>query len=203
MKTQSYWLYRSCLLLLRIASSAWPSIGINSMLHLLLKCISINSITYRKSYERDWISWYMGTSDAFEVVASVIWELRKHHNILNKIIKKEKKRRPSRFYGHATVMASKLLTCYLWAANSITVTKKTSLKLFRNTSFIQIKSSGNWEKVQYRNSVLHSITCLYFRHWPIRNEIFCWEYYNYDYYLGRLFLLYVYRMRLGSVCRKK
>ena len=126
----------------------------------------------------------MGTSDAFEVVASVIWELRKHHNILNKIIKKEKKRRPSRFYGHATVMASRLLTCYIWAANSTTVTKKTSLKLFRvlqpNTSFIQIKSSVNWQKVQYRNSVLHSITYLCFRHWPIRNEIFCWAYYNYD-----------------------
>ena len=82
---------------------------------------------YRKSYERECISWYMGTTDVFkfsklhEPQASAIWELGKtprvtiYHemqersyyflfiNILKKIIKKVKKTRPSRSYGHTTL----------------------------------------------------------------------------------------------------
>ena len=79
-------------------------------------------------------------------------------------------------------MASKLLTLFNWAAISTNVTKKKQtiiiLSLQTSTSFAQMESSINWERVQYRNPVLQSVTYLCFRHWPIRNEIFCWVYYN-------------------------
>ena len=40
-------------------------------------------------------------------------------------------------------------------------------------SFIQLLSL-NFQRVQYRNPVLHSITNLCIHHWPIRNGIFYW-----------------------------
>ena len=80
---------------------------------------------YRKSYERDCISWYMGRSDAFQVL-KIAWAAQLEnlknitsdhlsrnalafirvfiYNILNKIIKKKiKKTRRSRLNGQATL----------------------------------------------------------------------------------------------------
>ena len=115
------------------------------------------------------------------------------YNIFNKIIKrKEEKATVTLLWIPNSVIVFKLLTCLIWAANSTTATKKASLKLFRvlqtNTSFIQIESSVNWERMQCRNSVLHSIMYLCFRHWPIRNEIFFWVYYkcSYHHYHGNI-----------------
>lgn len=45
----------------------------------------------------------------------------------------------------------------IWAAISTNATKKTSLKFFwvlqAKTSFIEIESPVNWERVQYRNPI--------------------------------------------------
>jgi len=87
------------------------------------------------------------------------------YNIFDKIIKK-KKTWTSRFYGQANCSH----VCLIWAAILITATKKQPLQT--NTSFIQIESSVDRGKLQYRNPLLHSITFLCFRLWPIRNEIF-------------------------------
>ena len=79
-------------------------------------------------------------------------------------------------------MVGWLLTLFNWAAISTNVTKKKQtiiiLSLQTSTSFTQMESSINWERVQYRNPLLQSVTYLCFRHWPIRNELFCWVYHN-------------------------
>jgi len=104
--------------------------------------------------------------------------------ILNKIIKRrEEKETVMLLWTHNSKW---LLNCshvlHLRCKFDNCDKRKTSLKLFwvlqTNTSFNQIESSVNWERVQYKNYILHSITYLCFRHWPIRNKILCWLYYE-------------------------
>ena len=71
------------------------------------------------------------------------------YNILNKIIKEKKKATITLLWTRNSAMASKLLICSIWAANSTTATKKTSLKLFRNKSFY-----SNWKLRKLRKSAI-------------------------------------------------
>ena len=140
---------------------------------------------FRKSYERECISWCMGTIDVFQVFqlhepqANICFFI---YNILNKINiikRREEKATVTLLWTRNSVMASKLLT-YSIRQIRLPWRRKNKPKIVSNftnsTSFTQ--SSVALERVQYRNSVLHSITYLCFRHWPIRNEIFCWVYYK-------------------------
>ena len=101
------------------------------------------------------------------------------YNILNKITKRTKRKRDRHASTH-TQLCDGFQTAHMFYLSPIstTATEKSSLKLFwvlqlkQTKSFIHIESSVNWKRVQYRNPVLHSMTFLCFRRWPVRNELF-------------------------------
>ena len=103
------------------------------------------------------------------------------YNILNKITKRTKRKRDHHASTHTQLCNGWLLNCSLVLFEpqfQQLRRKKTSLKLFwvlqlkQTKGFIHIESSVNWKRVQYRNPVLHAMTFLCFRLWPVRNEIF-------------------------------
>ena len=103
------------------------------------------------------------------------------YNILNKITKRTKRKRDRHASTHTQLCNGWLLNCSLVLFEpqfQQLRRKKTSLKLFwvlqlkQTKGFIHIESSVNWKRVQYRNPVLHAMTFLCFRLWPVRNEIF-------------------------------